>query len=577
MHRICGKVDIPSVPLISREAHSLIRAYTMGYMASERLPGVAVPPRALPRPALVRGRRQARPCTPRSQPERDVSDGWLEWSDAPEAVRQPATAPPLSDLASSLVSSDDAGGLSSLSRDYDYDDDYDRRERVFLVAAALKRATNSKSGQHSYSIMESLEELGRLAETAGLEVVGYTYQMLDELNPRTYVNTGKVGEIAKAIADTGAETVLFDDELSPGQMRNLERALGKQGVRLCERTALILDIFSQRARTREGKLQVELAQAEYQLPRLTRMWSHLERQSGGGQVKGMGEKQIEVDRRLLRNQAAKLRRQLEDIRGHRKGYRDRRAAAPIPVVALVGYTNAGKSSLLNTITDAGVLAEDQLFATLDPTTRRVVLPGGQEVLFSDTVGFIQRLPTQLIAAFRATLEEIKDASLLLHVVDASHPNAAAQVDAVNRVLDELEVQNIPSLTVWNKLDACSNPQAVLSVGAGRKETVCVSATQPYGIDDLLEAILRQLQKKMTTMMVLVPYAKGELVDEIYRAGVVVREAFTEVGTIMHCHVPVHLAGKLDPMQISPESIDSAYESMDLDVVVASETDEDDQV
>jgi len=181
------------------------------------------------------------------------------------------------------------------------------------------------------------------------------------------------------------------------------------------------------------------------------MWSHLERQGGGGQVKGMGEKQIEVDRRLLRNQAARLRRQLEDIRGHRKGYRDRRAAAPIPVVALVGYTNAGKSSLLNTLTNAGVLAEDQLFATLDPTTRRVLLPGGQEVLFSDTVGFIQRLPTQLIAAFRATLEEIKDASLLLHVVDASHPNAAAQVDAVNKVLDELEVQNIPTLTVWNKL------------------------------------------------------------------------------------------------------------------------------
>lgn len=494
----------------------------------------------------------------------ESEDGWLDWADAPDAIRQRATAPPLSDLASSLVSGDSVG-LSSLSYDQE-GDEYDSRERVFLVAAALKRSQNSKSG-HTYSILESLEELGRLAETAGLEVVGYTYQMLDELNPRTYVNTGKVGEIAKAIADTGAETVLFDDELSPGQMRNLERALGKQGVRLCDRTALILDIFAQRARTREGKLQVELAQAEYQLPRLTRMWSHLERQSGGGQVKGMGEKQIEVDRRLLRNQAARLRRQLEDIRGHRKGYRDRRAAAPIPVVALVGYTNAGKSSLLNTLTNAGVLAEDQLFATLDPTTRRVVLPGGQEVLFSDTVGFIQRLPTQLIAAFRATLEEIKDASLLLHVVDASHPNAAAQVDAVNKVLDELEATNIPTLTVWNKLDACSNPQAVLSVGAGRKETVCVSATEGYGIDTLLESILRQLQKKMMKMMVLVPYDRGVLVDEIYRSGVVVREAFTEVGTIIDCHVPPNLAGKLESMQISPEMIDSAYESMEMEVDV----------
>lgn len=490
-------------------------------------------------------------------------DGWLDWSDAPDAVRQAATAPPLSELASSLVGGESGGALPSLSYDNVHDED-DGRERVFMVAASIKRSQNGKSG-HAYSVLESLEELGRLAETAGLEVVGYMYQMVDELNPRTYVNTGKVGEIAKAIADTGAETVLFDDELSPGQMRNLERALGKQGVRLCDRTALILDIFAQRARTREGKLQVALAQAEYQLPRLTRMWSHLERQSGGGQVKGMGEKQIEVDRRLLRNQAARLRRQLEDIRGHRKGYRDRRAAAPIPVVALVGYTNAGKSSLLNTLTDAGVLAEDQLFATLDPTTRRVVLPGGQEVLFSDTVGFIQRLPTQLIAAFRATLEEIKDASLLLHVVDASHPNAAAQVDAVNKVLDELEATNIPTLTVWNKLDACSNPQAVLSVGAGRKETVCVSATEGYGIETLLESITRQMQKKMVTLMVLVPYDRGVLVDEIYRSGVVMREAFTELGTIIHCHVPPNLAGKLEPMQISPDLIESAYESMEMDV------------
>lgn len=234
-------------------------------------------------------------------------------------------------------------------------------------------------------------------------------------------------------------------------------------------------------------------------------------------------------------------------------------------MALVGYTNAGKSSLLNTLTDAGVLAEDQLFATLDPTTRRVVLPGGQEVLFSDTVGFIQRLPTQLIAAFRATLEEIKDASLLLHVVDASHPNAAAQVDAVNKVLDELEATNIPTLTVWNKLDACSNPQAVLSVGAGRKETVCVSATEGYGIETLLESITRQMQKKMVTLMVLVPYDRGVLVDEIYRSGVVMREAFTELGTIIHCHVPPNLVGKLEPMQISPDLIESAYESMEMDV------------
>ena len=493
-------------------------------------------------------------------------DSWTDWSDSQEVpqidtglgsggngTQQAALGSALADLAASLRSDmtmeEEA---KEASRRADERMMYEPKERVFLVGAALKSQQKKAQDSNSigYGIIESLEELGRLAETAGLEVVGYTYQLLDDPNPRTYVGTGKVGEIAKAIEETGAETVLFDDELSPGQMRNLERALGK-GVRLCDRTALILDIFSQRAATREGKLQVELAQAEYQLPRLTKMWSHLERQSGGGQVKGMGEKQIEVDRRLLRNQAAKLRRQIEEVRGHRKAYRDRRASAPIPVIALVGYTNAGKSSLLNTLTNAGVLAEDKLFATLDPTTRRVIMPGGQEILFSDTVGFIQKLPTQLVAAFRATLEEIKDATLLLHVVDASHPSAAAQVDAVNKVLDQLEVRNIPSLTVWNKIDACANPEAVLSVAARRKETVCVSAIKPYGMDDLLDAILEKLQKAMMMihMTVQIPYTQGDLVDEIYRSGVVLQEDFTEKGTVMHVNVPPHIAGKLESLQI----------------------------
>lgn len=485
-----------------------------------------------------------------SQPEEH--DPWLSWSDSPD-VASSSSSPQSDDMVSVL--SDLASSLSSFDGDEDTRQqfqvvDYDEKEKVFLVAAALK--SSQKNTTVGYSILESLEELGRLAETAGLDVVGYTYQLLDVPNPRTYVGTGKVGEIAEAIRDTGAETVLFDDELSPGQMRNLEKALGKN-VRLCDRTALILDIFSQRAATREGKLQVELAQAEYQLPRLTRMWSHLERQTSGGgqgnQVKGMGEKQIEVDRRLLRNQAAKLRKQIEEVRSHRRAYRERRAAAPIPVIALVGYTNAGKSSLLNTLTDAGVVAEDQLFATLDPTTRRVVMSGGQEILFSDTVGFIQKLPTQLVAAFRATLEEIKDATLLLHVVDASHPSAAAQVDAVNKVLDDLEVQNIPSLTVWNKIDACANPEAVMSVANRRRETVCVSATESYGIDDLLDAIIEQLQKKMVQMNVLIPYTQGDLVDEIHRSGVVLREEYTEHGTMMHVHVPRQLAGRLESLHM----------------------------
>lgn len=231
------------------------------------------------------------------------------------------------------------------------------KERAFLVGATVKSThqQSKKNSNKGYSIIDSLEELGRLAETAGLDVVGHTYQVLEEPNPRTYVGTGKVAEIAAAVARTRADTIIFDDELSPGQMRNIEKALGDSGPCLCDRTALILDIFSQRAATREGQLQVELAQTEYQLPRLTKMWSHLERQAGGssGKVKGMGEKQIEIDKRLLRSRASKLRRDIDEIRMHRKKYRDRRADAQIPVIAFVGYTNAGKSTLLNAMTGAG--------------------------------------------------------------------------------------------------------------------------------------------------------------------------------------------------------------------------------
>eukprot|EP00884_Botryococcus_braunii_P005091 jgi/Botrbrau1/14583/Bobra.0312s0008.2 len=275
-------------------------------------------------------------------------------------------------------------------------------ERAFLVGVQVKMPPKQRG--MGYTISESLHELGRLADTAGLHVVGQTYQQLETPSPRTYIGSGKVEEVVGAVAETGAETLIFDDELTPGQLRNLERALGDR-VRICDRTALILDIFSQRAATREGQLQVELAQCEYQLPRLTRMWTHLERQAGG-RVKGMGEKQIEVDKRLLRTRIAALRRNLEEVRRNRQLSRDRRAQGQLPVIALVGYTNAGKSTLLNLLTGAGVLAEDKLFATLDPTTRRVLLPGGKEVLFTDTVGFIQKLPTQLVAAFRATLEGV---------------------------------------------------------------------------------------------------------------------------------------------------------------------------
>ncbi|MBA0836900.1 hypothetical protein Goarm_009090, partial [Gossypium armourianum] len=325
-------------------------------------------------------------------------------------------------------------------------------EKAYLVGVERKGETSD-----SFAIEESLKELAQLADTAGLMVVGSTYQKLASPNPRTYIGSGKVAEIKSAIRAFEVETVIFDDELSltgVRQLRNLEKAFGGD-VRVCDRTALILDIFNQRAATHEAALQaslrlfVALAQMEYQLPRLTKMWTHLERQAGG-KVKGMGEKQIEVDKRILRTQIGVLKKELESVRKHRKQYRNRRFSVPVPVVSLVGYTNAGKSTLLNQLTGANVLSEDRLFATLDPTTRRVQMKNGSEFLLTDTVGFIQKLPTTLVAAFRATLEEISESSLLVHVVDISHPLAEQQLDAVEKVLAELDVSEIPKLMVWNK-------------------------------------------------------------------------------------------------------------------------------
>ncbi|EFJ39892.1 hypothetical protein VOLCADRAFT_108445 [Volvox carteri f. nagariensis] len=425
----------------------------------------------------------------------------------------------------------------------------DERERVFLVGAAIK----GEQRRHTYDVHESVDELGRLAETAGLRVMGSTYQLLDAPNMSTYIGSGKVAEVGRAVAALGVETVIFDDELSPGQLRNLERQLGtaagggEGSVRVCDRTALILDIFSQRAQTREGQLQVELAQTEYQLPRLTRMWTHLDRVGGGGQVKGAGEKQIEVDKRLLRDRAAALRRELEAVRTHRRQYRDKRSATPIPVVGICGYTNAGKSTLLNTLTNAGVLAEDQLFATLDPTTRRLRLKGNKEILMSDTVGFIQKLPTELVAAFRATLEEIRDASIILHVVDISHPNAAAQNAAVMQVLEELGIGGgdmPPMVTAWNKVDATSNPEEIRRVAAKRSRTVCISGRTGEGLDELLELLGQVLEESMEEVRALLPYSAGDLLNELHTGGRVKCVEYTPGGVAVVAAAPAALVGRL---------------------------------
>ncbi|XP_073109830.1 uncharacterized protein [Elaeis guineensis] len=429
---------------------------------------------------------------------------------------------PLETKEDGLYSPPKVSNRKKKKRPEESDSEYDRyklrngkevfEEKAYLVGVECKGSTGD-----TFGIEESLEELAQLADTAGLRVVGSTYQKLASPNPRTYIGSGKVAEIKSAVHALDVETVIFDDELSAGQLRNLEKAFGGD-VRVCDRTALILDIFNQRAATHEAALQVSLAQMEYQLPRLTKMWAHLERQAGG-KVKGMGEKQIEVDKRILRTQIGELRKELESVRKHRKQYRNRRLSVPVPVVSLVGYTNAGKSTLLNRLTGAEVLAEDQLFATLDPTTRRVQMKNGNEFLLTDTVGFIQKLPTMLVAAFRATLEEISESSLLVHVVDISHPLAQQQMDAVDKVLQELDVASIPKLVVWNKVDKTDDPQRVKSQ-AEKQGVICISAINGDGLEQFCNAIQTKLKDSLVPVEAFVPYDKGMLLNTIHQVGMV---------------------------------------------------------
>lgn len=359
------------------------------------------------------------------------------------------------------------------------------KEQAYLVAADVKRP-NGRDGR--FSTEGSLEELALLADTAGARVVGATIQRLERLNPATYIGKGKLEEIASDRAGLGYSTVIFDDELSPSQQRNLENALK---VKVLDRTALILDIFAQHARTREGRLQVELAQHQYILPRLRGQWSHLERLEGRIGTRGPGETQLETDRRLIRDKISSLKRQIEQVRRQRALHRRQRARQGGPVVSLVGYTNAGKSTLMRALSGADVLVEDRLFATLDPVTRRLRLPSGATALLTDTVGFIQKLPTQLIAAFRATLEELEEATLLLHVVDITHPDAAGQAQTVEDTLADLNLADRPALTVLNKVDLLTEEgdgASALAIPQWARGGIPVSAIKGCGLDELLRRI-----------------------------------------------------------------------------------------
>lgn len=397
-------------------------------------------------------------------------------------------------------------------------------------------------GTHSLlSTEDSLDELRALADTAGFDIVGSTSQKLTTIVPATFIGAGKVDELKAWQAESAVDVFLFDDELSPRHQRNLEAALGDE-VRVLDRTALILDIFAQHARTREGALQVELAQYEYRLPRLTRQWTHLARQAGGGAgragtagvgLRGPGETQLEVDRRQIRSRLSFLKGELEGVRLQRQQHRAQRKRAQIPVVSIVGYTNAGKSSLLNALVDASgskqtpVLAEDKLFATLDPTTRHVRLPGGKTALFTDTVGFIQKLPTQLVAAFRATLEEIEEADLLLHVVDVTHPNAIEQAKAVEQTLAELNITDIPMVVALNKIDRLDDDQIKLLTIDQFPHSVPISALHKSNLDRLLGLIEHELYENLTPVQLRIPYRRTDLVALFHDNGRVDSEEYSE--------------------------------------------------
>jgi len=361
-------------------------------------------------------------------------------------------------------------------------------------------------------------------------------------------------------ADTGAQVVIFDEELSPAQQRELERAFDNPNVKVLDRTALILDIFAQHAHTREGALQVELAQYQYRLPRLTRAWTHLARQAGGAAarggaggvgLRGPGETQLEVDRREIGKRIAHLKRELEEVRKHRAQYRRRRNEEAIPVIALVGYTNAGKSTLLNALTGSDVFAADQLFATLDPTTRRIKLPGGREVLATDTVGFIQKLPTTLVAAFRATLEEIAEADLILHVVDITHHNVEQQAATVLKVLAELNATEQPIITALNKVDALPESDTGDMTETNLGNTVAISALTGEGLPKLFACIERVLDEELVSVDLLLPYQRGDLVGLIHQRGAIDWEAHDPAGTRLRGRVPPALMPRLEPYQRIP--------------------------
>lgn len=414
----------------------------------------------------------------------------------------------------------------------------DRERKALLVSVYMGQGKLAACQEH-------LEELELLCETYGLEVLKKIPCGIKKYEASTYVTSGKLEELLAAAKEINAELVVFDDEISPAQQRNLEKAFG---IPVIDRTEVIIGVFAQRAHSKDAQLQVEMARMKYQAPRLKRMWTHLSRQAatvgGGAYLKGAGEKQLEIDKRLIKSRIAQLQKEIDEVKAHRETQRGLRERSGIPAIAIIGYTNAGKSTLLNALTEAGVFVEDKLFATLDTTTRKFTLPNKQNIVFIDTVGFIRKLPHLLVAAFRSTLEEAVQADILLHLIDASHPAAMEQANAVYDVLKELGAENKSIITVLNKMDLAESSSMVTRLRIEYPKIVQISALQKNGLDSLLDRLEEELKKQRRTLRLRIPQKDYAVVSEVIRTGQVTEQEYDENDVLITVTLPAIVAGRL---------------------------------
>lgn len=423
--------------------------------------------------------------------------------------------------------------------------DLKQLKKAFLISVSLGSVSQEERKEH-------IDELERLCETFGLTVIEKNSCTVRQFESKTYLGSGKLEELKQLAKELGAEVVIFDEEISPHQQRNLEKVFGCSVI---DRTELILEVFAQRAQTREAQLQIELARVKYQLPRLKRLWTHLSRQSGssssggGAYLKGDGEKQIEIDRRLIKTRIDRLKEELKQVVAHRQTQRSLRSRTQIPTFAIVGYTNAGKSTLLKALTQADVLIEDKLFATLDTTTRKFLLPNKQEVLLVDTVGFIRKIPHDLVAAFKSTLEEAVHTDILLHIIDVSHPFAESQAEETMKVLKELGVHDQPIITVLNKIDQVTNPFLITKFRVKYPKIVPISALNKEGFELLLQTMIAEISALRKEIHCRIPQSHYGLVAELMKEGKILDSSYEENDILLHIEIPGRLEHKVRPFLV----------------------------